>query len=397
MDFRDTPEEARFRADARTWLEANVPQDRPSDEVAAGKAWQAQLYANGWAGVSWPTEYGGRGGTRLEEVVFNEEEARVAAPSRSMFTIALGMVGPTLMHHGTRPQKERFLRPMLAGEECWSQLFSEPEAGSDLAALRTTAAPDGDDWVVNGQKVWTSGAHYREWGLLLARTDPSAPKHRGLTCFVVDMHAPGIEVRPLRQMTGASHFNEVFLSDLRIAAGAVVGEVNDGWNVAVTTLMNERVSLGGASSAGGKTGDICRLIALARARNLADNGVVRQRIADAYARTEVVRFLGMRARTALSRGSRPGPEGSVAKLASGFLAQRIADLALDIMGPAGALSGADTAEGSYWQLRRLQAPSLRIAGGTDEVQRNILGERVLGLPREPRADADTPFRDLGRG
>jgi alkylation response protein AidB-like acyl-CoA dehydrogenase len=391
MDFQDSPAEARSRAAARAWLEANVPvAERGGDEVAVGKAWQAKLFANGWAGISWPVEYGGRGGTILEEVVFNEEQARAGAPSRSMFTIALGMVAPTLMGHGTEAQKERFLRAMLAGEECWSQLFSEPEAGSDLAGLRTRAVLDGDEWVVNGQKVWTSGAHYREQGLLLARTDPTVPKHKGLTCFVVDMHAPGIEVRPLRQMTGHAHFNEVFLTDVRLPADAVVGDVGDGWNVGLTTLMNERVSLGGGGgAAGGKVDEITRLIELARRRGLAGNAAVRQRIADAYIRRELIRFLGLRARTALSRGTRPGPEGSVAKLASGLLAQDVGDLALELQGPAGMLAGDDAADG-YWLGQRLQAPSLRIAGGTDEVQRNILGERVLGLPREPRTEPSRP-------
>jgi alkylation response protein AidB-like acyl-CoA dehydrogenase len=391
MDFQDSPAEARFRAEARAWLEANVPvAERGGDEVAVGKAWQAKLFANGWAGISWPVEYGGRGGTILEEVVFNEEQARADAPSRSMFTIALGMVAPTLMGHGTEAQKERFLRAMLAGEECWSQLFSEPEAGSDLAGLRTRAVLDGDEWVVNGQKVWTSGAHYREQGLLLARTDPTVPKHKGLTCFVVDMHAPGIEVRPLRQMTGHAHFNEVFLTDVRLPADAVVGDVDDGWNVGLTTLMNERVSLGGGGgAAGGKVDEVTRLIELARRRGLAGNAAVRQRIADAYIRRELIRFLGLRARTALSRGTRPGPEGSVAKLASGLLAQDVGDLALELQGPAGMLAGDDAADG-YWLGQRLQAPSLRIAGGTDEVQRNILGERVLGLPREPRPEPSRP-------
>jgi alkylation response protein AidB-like acyl-CoA dehydrogenase len=392
MDFQDSPAEARVRVEVRAWLEANVPgAERAGDEVAVGKAWQAKLFANGWVGISWPVEYGGRGGSILEEVVFNEEEARAGAPSRSMFTIALGMVAPTLMRHGTEAQKERFLRAMLSGEECWSQLFSEPEAGSDLAGLRARAVRDGDEWVVNGQKVWTSGAHYREQGLLLARTDPSVPKHKGLTCFVVDMHAPGIDVRPLRQMTGHSHFNEVFLSDVRLPADAVVGDVDDGWNVGLTTLMNERVSLGGGNGAGGgKVDEITRLIGLARQRGLAGNAVVRQRIADAYIRRELIRFLGLRARTARSRGTRPGPEGSVAKLASGLLAQDVGDLALELQGPAGMLAGDDVEDG-YWLGQRLQAPSLRIAGGTDEVQRNILGERVLRLPPEPRVDKTTAF------
>src|SRR3954471_6111683 len=252
MDFDESPEEIGFRAEVRAWLEANAPTsaapgygDRRHLEHA--KAWQAVLADNGWACITWPVEYGGRGGTGTEAAIFADEQSALGINVGS-FAVGIGMAGPTIIAHGTPEQKERFLRPLLRGEEVWCQLFSEPGAGSDLAGLATRAVRDGDEWVVTGQKVWTSGAHESDWGILLARTDPDQPKHRGITYFLVDMHAPGIEIRPLRQMTGASHFNEVFLTDVRIPHENVLGEVNGGWGVAMTTLANERVFIGGGGT-----------------------------------------------------------------------------------------------------------------------------------------------------
>jgi alkylation response protein AidB-like acyl-CoA dehydrogenase len=406
MDFDDTPEEAAFRVEARAWLSANAPPARtsadpgpfgaresPDDlaaDVAAQRAWQARMFDGGWAGITWPKIHGGRGGGPTHQSIFAEEAARLGIPPGGIFTIGLGMVGPTLMRHGTDQQRARYLTPMLRGDEVWCQLFSEPGAGSDLAGLSTAAVLDGDEWVINGQKVWTSGAHYRDLGILLARSDRTRPKHEGITCFIVDMASKGIDVRPLRQMTGGASFNEVFLTDVRIPRDNVVGEVHGGWAVTRTTLMNERVALGGGGSGGG----FDDLVSLARRQNSTNDLVVRQRLADAYIRSQLLHYLGLRIRTSISQGSVPGPEGSIAKLASSNLTQLIGDLALELQGPAGTLSNGDAIDGGRWQLHRLSAPSLRIAGGTDEVMRNTIGERVLGLPREPRVDIATPFREV---
>jgi alkylation response protein AidB-like acyl-CoA dehydrogenase len=300
------------------------------------------------------------------------------------------MAGPTIIAHGTPEQKERFLRPLLRGEEVWCQLFSEPGAGSDLAGLSCRAVRDGDEWVVTGQKVWTSGAHESDWGILLARTDPDQPKHRGITYFLVDMHSPGIEIRPLRQMTGAAHFNEVFLTDVRIPHANVLGDVNGGWGVAMTTLANERVFIGG----GGTGPSFPDLIDLARKLGRTDDPVVRQSLAAAHTRVELLRYLGLRVRTATSRGEMPGVEASVMKLAHATNLKHLGDLAMAIEGAAGMLIGDDAPSGGVWQQQLLSAPSIRIAGGSDEVQRNIMGERALGLPSEPRPDKSAPWREL---
>jgi alkylation response protein AidB-like acyl-CoA dehydrogenase len=406
MDFDDSPEEAAFRAEARAWLTAHAtrkPQGatqghRPPPagtegelaHVEACKEWQATLYDGGWAGITWPKEYGGRSGTPMQQLIFTQEESRFAVAT-GIFVVALGMVGPTLIAHGSEAQKERFLAPMLRGEEVWCQLFSEPSAGSDLAGLRTRAVSDGaGGWVVNGQKVWTSGAHFSDYGILLARTDPDQPKHRGITYFIVDMRSPGIEVRPLKQINGASHFNEVFLTDVYLPAERVVGEVNMGWSVAITTLANERTAIGGGG--GVAFSDVLRL-----ARNVERTGdtVIRQRLAQAYSRSEILRFLNLRLQTALSHGRIPGPESSVLKLAYSRHAAKTGDLSMALQGPAGALANGHAADDGYWQAHFLGQFGVRIGGGTDEVQANVIGERALGLPGEPRPDKVVPWRDLG--
>jgi alkylation response protein AidB-like acyl-CoA dehydrogenase len=309
------------------------------------------------------------------------------------------MAGPTIIAHGTAAQQQRFLPPMLRGEEVWCQLFSEPGAGSDLANLSTRADRDGDEWVVSGQKVWTSGAHYSDWGILLARTDLDQPKHRGITYFLLDMRAPGIEVRPLRQMTGGAAFNEVFLTEVRIPHENVVGELNAGWGVAMTTLANERTFMSGGNRPMGVAG----LLALSSAHGRAADRLTRQGLAAAHTRAELSRYLGMRVRTATSQGKVPGPgpsgrereaQSSIGKLSAAWNAKRNGELALAVEGAGGMLSGADAPSGGSWQQSFLGAPSLRIAGGSDEVQRNVIGERVLGLPPEPRVDKDVPFRKL---
>jgi alkylation response protein AidB-like acyl-CoA dehydrogenase len=406
VDFDDTPEEAAFRAEAAAWLEANaIPKGHP-DDFSAGmwstayseetlikraREWQGRLYDGGWAGITWPTAVGGRGGKPIESVIFNQEQARYGV-SVGVFTVAIGMVGPTLLRHGRAEQQERYLRAMLKGDELWCQLFSETEAGSDLANLSTRAERDGDEWVVTGQKVWTSSAQRAEWGILLARTDPDAPKHKGITYFVVDMATPGIEIRPLRQMTGDSHFSEVFLDGVRIPAANVVGDVGDGWRVAQTTLASERTAIAGGSGGADPPG----LLELAREMRVADDPLVRQSLVEAHLRSELLRFLRYRSQTAVSQGRPPGPEASVMKLAYARFMQQMTGAAIQVQGPLAMLAGEHLPRGGVWTTKFLHSPSLRIAGGSDQVQANILGERVLGLPREDQPDRDRPFRELGK-
>jgi len=399
VDFDDTPEEAKFRAEARAWLDAHAPAKGGPDDFSTGysvgslperdylarcQSWQAQLGQAGWAGITWPRAFGGRGANAIQATIFAQEQARYGV-STGPFTVGIGMAGPTIIAHGTDRQKQRYLPPLLRGEELWCQLFSEPGAGSDLAGLSTRAERDGDQFVVNGQKVWTSGAHYSRFGILLARTDFEQPKHRGITYFVLDMTTSGIEVRPLRQMTGASHFSEVFLSDVRIPVGDVLGQVDGGWAVAMTTLANERMAIG--AGGGVKFADMA---GLARARGRAGDPLMRQALAAAYTREQILTYLGFRVQTALSRGALPGPEASVTKLFYAGHLKRTCDLALALQGVSGVIAQGDAA----WQHQFLQAPSIRIAGGSDEVQRNVLGERVLGLPGEPRLDKDVAFRNI---
>jgi alkylation response protein AidB-like acyl-CoA dehydrogenase len=408
VDFDDTPEEAAVRAEVRAWLEANaIPKGHP-DDFSAGiwtdaygedtylercRAWQARLAEGGWAGITWPTRYGGRGGRPIHQAIFNQEQARFGV-SLGAFAIAIGMVGPTLLAHGTEEQKQRFLPPMLRGEEIWCQLFSEPDAGSDLANLAARAErTDDGDWVVTGQKVWTSSAQRAQWGILLARTDPAAPKHRGITYFLLDMTAPGIEIRPLRQMTGDAHFSEVFLDEVRIPAACVVGEPGDGWKVAQTTLASERGAIAGGSGGADPPG----LIELARRFGVTSDPLVRHALAEVHLRSELLRFLRYRSQTALSQGRRPGTETSVMKLAYARFMTEMTAAAIHVQGASGMLAGDDLAPGSWvWLTKFLHTPSLHIAGGSDQVQCNIIGERVLGLPPEPRLDRDVAFRDLHR-
>lgn len=407
VDFEDTPEEAAFRAEARAWLEvAAIPKGHP-DDFSAGmwstdysedtyvkrcREWQGVLAEGGWAGVTWPAAFGGRGGRPIESAIFNQEQGRCGV-SNGVFAIAIGMVGPTILTHGTDDQKCRFLPPMLRGDEVWCQLFSEPEAGSDLANITTRAEHDGDEWVVTGQKVWTSAAHRAEWGILLARTDLDAPKHRGITYFVVDMASPGIEIRPLRQMTGDAHFSEVFLDEVRIPASQVLGEVGEGWRVAQTTLASERSAIAGGSGGADPPG----LIALAQQMGRAQEPIVRQMVVDSYLRSELLRYLRLRSQTALSQGTRPGAETSVMKLAYARFMQQMTATAIHVQGATAMLAEpALLPRGGVWTTKFLYSPSLRIAGGSDQIQGNIIGERVLGLPAEVRADKDTPFRDLAK-
>jgi len=394
VDFDDTPEEAAFRAEARAWLEANAIPKGHADDFSAGiwstaysedtlikrsREWQGRLYDGGWAGITWPKEVGGRGGRPIESVIFNQEQARFGV-AVGVFTVAIGMVGPTLLRHGTPDQQQRYLPAMLKGDELWCQLFSETEAGSDLANLSTRAVLDGDEWVVNGQKVWTSSAQRAEWGILLARTNPEAPKHRGITYLLLDMSTPGIEIRPLRQMTGDAHFSEVFLDDVRIPAANVVGAVDDGWKVAQTTLASERTAIAGGSGGADPPG----LIQMAKDLGVSDDPLIRQAVVEAHLQNELLRFLRYRSQTALSQGKAPGPETSVMKLLYARFMQHMTRTAMQVQGATAMLAGDDLPGGGVWTTKFLHTPSLRIAGGSDQIQGNIIGERVLGLPRDPR-------------
>jgi alkylation response protein AidB-like acyl-CoA dehydrogenase len=407
VDVEDSPEEARFRAEARAWLRQHAPtkggpddfsEDFFGSELAHQElvdrcvAWQRTLWDGGWAGISFPREWYGRGGSLIQEVIFAEESADFGVTT-GLFAVAHSMVGPAILALGTDEQRHRFLPAMLRGDELWCQLFSEPGAGSDLAGLGTRAERDGDHFVVNGQKVWTSHADTSDYAILLARTDPHAPKHRGITYFLVDMRTPGIEVRPLRQMTGERQFSEVFLTDVSVPATAVLGgeaAIGQGWRAAVHTLANERAMIGAAHV----MTDVTPVVELARRKGRLDDSVVRQELAAAHARMRIITYLGYRARTALARGAPPGPETSVVKLAFAEHFARTASLAKTLQGADGMLAhnGADghdraTTSGGRTDLltwRFLFSPSTGIAGGTNEVQRGIIGERVLGLPREPQ-------------
>jgi alkylation response protein AidB-like acyl-CoA dehydrogenase len=404
VNFDETPEEQAFRADVRQWLGAHanrrvaggpsdhsyVPGEKsPEADAAHTKAcaqWQRTLYEGGWAGITWPVEAGGRGGAGWQQRIFNEEQARFDV-AVGAFAVGIGMAGPTVIAWGSDEQKARLLPAMLRGDEIWCQLFSEPGAGSDLAGLRTRATRDGDEWVVNGQKVWTSGAQYSDWGLLLARTDPDAPKHRGITAFALDMRTPGIEVRPLRQITGASHFNEVFLTDVRIPDEQRLGPLNEGWRVANTMLSNERALIGG----GGRVG-FRDIVELARRGGHSDDPMLRQELARSYTRLQVIKWLGWRARSRKDQGL--GPEASVLKLAASRRLAFDGDLVLALQGAPAMLSNDDALQDGYWQQQFLMQWSSRLGGGTEQIQRNVIGERVLGLPGEPRVDKDRPFREL---
>jgi len=412
MDFNDTPQEAAFRAEVRRFLDANarsknptetahrgryIPDANIAESLARAKEWQAKKADAGFAAITWPKQFGGRGGSPIEQVIYNQEEAHYAVP-RGVFEIGLGMCIPTMMTYGTPAQLERYVRPALRGEEIWCQLFSEPSGGSDLAALRTRAVRDGEDWIINGQKIWTSGAHFADFGIIVTRTDPDVPKHQGLTFFFLDMKSPGIEVRRIKQISGSSNFNEVFFTDVRVPDGQRLGKVGDGWKVSLTTLMNERLAVGDAPGP-----DFDDIFALARTLELDDgpaiaNPAVREKLADWYVRTVGLKYTKFRTMTALSRGQTPGPEASITKLVSASKLQEISSYGIDLMGMAGGIMDAELAPMEAWfQEALLYAPGLRIAGGSDEILRNIIAERVLGMPGDIRVDKDIPFRELKSG
>jgi alkylation response protein AidB-like acyl-CoA dehydrogenase len=393
MDLRDTPAQARFREAARAWLRENVPPGAGpgreagsgAERVAFARAWQRRLFEGGWAGLDWPREYGGRGATPLEQVIWLEESARAGAPDLIQLAVGIDLVGPTLVAHGTPAQRERHLPAILRGDQIWCQGFSEPGAGSDLASLRTRADPDGDAFLVTGQKIWTSFAQHSDACIAVVRTDPDAPKHRGLSVLLVDMRSPGITVRPLRELTGEAWFNEVFFERVRVPRENLVGALHGGWDVVVTTLAHER---GSSAQHARLAVDLDRLGALARrtrrgGRAASEDPHVRQQLAGFAAGVAILRATAWRHASRIERTGRPGPEGSTLKLLWSELDQRVKDLALEILGPAGLVAPGDACavDGGGWGAAWLWSRASTLYAGTSEIQRNLLAQRVLGLPR----------------
>ena len=393
MDLNLTAEELQFRDELRAWLTANLPKDwnewrEKPIEVSFPylRAWQRKLHEGGWAAVSWPKEYGGRSASLMQQAIFWEEMSRVDAPPTAN-TLGLGIIGPTIISHGTEAQKKRYIPKILSAEEIWCQGFSEPNAGSDLAGLQTEARLDGGDYIVNGQKVWTSYGWVGDWCELVVRTDPSVAKHKGLTVLLVDMKSPGVDVRPLRQMTGESEFSEIFFRDVRVPAANVLGKVNDGWNVAISTLMHERGAFGARLHFLFKR-NIDRLIELSHTiqRNgssAANDPLIRQKLAQCYAEIEIMRLNQLRAFSRMAATGVPGPEGSILKIFWSELNQRVQQIAQELLGPYGQLLGADrhAIDHGIWSYGYLRSRGNTIEAGTSEVQRNIIGHFVLGLPR----------------
>jgi alkylation response protein AidB-like acyl-CoA dehydrogenase len=393
MDFRDSSQEAAFRTELRAWLDANLPagwhgMDRgrwasDDEQLAFLRDWQKRLAADRWIGIHWPAEYGGRSASMMEIAIYNEEMARAKAPQLPS-VIGTHIVGPTIAQVGTPEQKERYLAKILTGEEIWCQGFSEPNAGSDVGSLQTRAVDVGDAFVVNGQKVWTSYAHLADWCLVLTRTDPDAPsKHQGITALLVDMHAPGVEVRPLVQITRDAEFNEVFFSDVRVPKENVLGELNKGWAVTIATLMHERANLGTGTQIGTEN-TLENLIALARKSGAWESAMVRDKVARHVVDVKTLRFVIYRTLTDIQRRGEPGPAGSIVKLLWSELNQRMGQTVTEILGPAHQLTRKDprAPDGGMWEYMMLRSRGNTIEAGTSEILRNILGERVLGLPKD---------------
>jgi alkylation response protein AidB-like acyl-CoA dehydrogenase len=411
MDFKDSPEEARFRAEARQWLDDNAPRLleeelnaapfgdlklTSTDVVAASRAWQRRKQEARWACLHWPREYGGRSASPVERIIWQQEEGVYSRLSR-LFGIGLGMCGPTLMAWASEEQKRRYLPPMASGDEVWCQLFSEPVAGSDLAGLRTRAVKDGDQWVVNGQKVWTSRAHVADFAILLARTDPAVPKHAGLTMFFLDMRSTGVEFRPIKQINGGSGFSEVFLDNVRIPDEQRLGAPGEGWTVSLTTLMNERLSIGVGMSTG-----VSELVQFCASYRLGagvaiDDRSIRSKLAGWAIRESGLRHTAARSLSALARGRAPGPENSIGKLVAGTTMQEIATFAIDLQAEQGVLDGPAALDSGRFQAMLMRSAGTRIEGGTDEILRNVIAERVLELPQEIRPDKGVPFNRIASG
>ena len=408
MDFSDTEAEAAFRAEARAWLDGNaVLKEHPNQTWASvlkdktranivrlNKEFQKKRYEDGWACLHWPREYGGRDCSAMERVIYSQEEGRYIVP-RGVVEIGQGMAGPILMKYATEDQKVRYLQPMAKGEEIWCQIFSEAAAGSDLAGLVMSAVRKGDEWILNGEKIWTSGADYSDFGITVARSNLDVSKHKGLTFFFIEMSTPGISIEPIRQISGSSNFNTVRFDQVRISDSQRLGAEGEGWKVALATLMNERVSVGESPGP-----DFEQIFALAQSveldgRPAIEDAAVREKLAQWYCETAGLKNTRMRAISALSRGETPGPENSIAKVVSARKAQEITTFGTDLMDQCGVVSDPNLVPGDgRFQHSYLQSPAMRIAGGTDEILRNIIAERVLGLPQEPRTDKGLTFREI---
>ena len=403
-DFLDTHASLKEEERAFVWGEGSdkvalfddKAREREVQELKRAQDWRATKYDAGFGWITGPKAYGGRELPNAYDRAFAALEGRYQVPNQSFFGIGLGMVAPTILAHGTQTAKDAYLKAMYRGDIVACQLFSEPGAGSDLAGLQSRAVRDGDEWRITGQKVWTSGAQYSHIGEIICRTDADLPKHKGLTGFVIDMKAPGVEVRPLRQMTGGASFNEVFFNDVRVPDQNRLGDVNHGWSVALTTLMNERASIGAGGAGGGSVASMARLIGMVHHFELDEDPLVRQSLADLYIHNKVAAYNNQRAMDKIKSGQLPGPEMSIAKLSLTMNMRRTADFLAQVLG---ARVVADTGEwGTYaWSQFILGIPGMRIAGGSDEVMRNIVGERVLGLPKEPGIDSKSPFRELKVG
>ncbi|MBV9903426.1 MAG: acyl-CoA dehydrogenase family protein [Alphaproteobacteria bacterium] len=413
MDFEDSPEEAAFRKEVRAWLDANAkkregkreidPEDMENgaaNEMAASKAWQKTKAKAGYARITWPKGMGGIGGTPMQSIIFSQEESKYDVAGGGPFAIGLGMCIPTLMAYGDEEAKKRYVWPAVQGDEIWCQLFSEPAGGSDVANLRTKAEKNADGtWTINGSKIWTTGAQFSDYGIILTRTDPNVPKHKGLTMFYINMKDPGVDIRPIKQASGGSGFNEIFFTDIKVKDNQRLGAVGQGWTVALTTLMHERLAVGGGTGGGL---DVPQLMQLARTLELEDgpaikNAAVREKIADWYVRSAGLRYTTFRTMMALSQGKQSGPEASIAKIVVASKLQDLSAFAMDLEGEAGILQGNEAPMGGAFQGGWLSSPGLRIAGGTDEILRNIIAERVLGLPGDIRVDKDVPFNKIPTG
>jgi alkylation response protein AidB-like acyl-CoA dehydrogenase len=397
MDFSYSAEDETFRQEFRSWLETNLAPERRQRDLLADFGrdegddgwdrrleWHRKMHAGGWVGISWPKEYGGRGASLTQQVIYNEELARVSAPPL-VNLLGIMLVGPTLIHWGTEEQKKRYVPKILSAEEIWCQGYSEPNAGSDVASLQTRAVEEGDYFVINGQKVWTSDAHHADLCILLVRTDPAAPKHKGISYVLVDMHSPGVSVRPLVQITGDSGFNEVFFEDVKVPKKNLVGEKNQGWQVAITTLMFERAGVGSGRDMFGQVKELVGLAKLLKRNGHTawDDSGVRQKISEFACEAMALKYTVLRQLTRRLKGLPPGPEGSITKLFIGDLNLKMDKFALELLGPYGPLEyGTPYAlDRGKWSYRMLAARALTIAGGTSEIQHNIIGERVLGLPK----------------
>jgi len=412
MDFSDTTTEAAFRQKARQWIDTHAPtyladalagsgfgstQTGEFDPLEEAKKWQKTKAEAGWACLQWPKEYGGRAATPIESVIWNQEEGLYSKLSGT-FIIGQGMCAPTMMAYASEEHKQHYLPRLASGEDVWCQLFSEPHGGSDLAGLRTKAEKEGDQWRINGQKIWTSGAHYSDYGILITRSDPDVAKHRGLTMFFLDMRSPGIDIRPIKQANGDSGFNEVYFENVLIPDHQRLGPVGDGWKVALTTLMNERLAIGGGIATGfPEIKELVDNLTIASGPAIDDPGV-RSKLADWYAKSAGLKNTGARAISALSKGEVPGPENSIGKLVAGSMMQDIAKYALDLQGLAGLATDPDVAlSQAKIQAMLMRSPAVRIEGGTDQILRNIISERVLGLPEDMRADKGLPFNQIPSG